>query len=248
MAKRASLRASAKRRVEMVAADIVEIDVDALRAPPRPAASAPARPCSRRPRRRRASGRTRISPRRRPSRSRSCPLALAIWTTAEPTAPAAAETNTISPSLALRGVEQPEIGRAAGQARDCRGRPAARRRGWRQLVERRAPAAPPRRASRHVQHHVARREALGLRFRPPRRPRRPPSARRSGTAGHSFSRRSSGRACRGRPTASGCARGPCRRRQRRQLDLLEREILVGRHALAGGSSGARRGPSSFSVA
>ena len=87
------------------------------------------------------------------------PLALAICTTADPTAPAAAETKTMSPSLALRRLEQPEIGGAAGQAEiaekglrfDARdgGKFVEAGAGRDRLV---APAA-------HVQHHVARREA-----------------------------------------------------------------------------------------
>ena len=64
----------------------------------------------------------------------------------------------------------------------------------------------------HVLDEVAGAKVRRPCSRPPRRSRRLPSARRAGTAGHSFSRRSSGRACRDRPTARGCGRGPCRRR------------------------------------
>ena len=194
----------------MVAADIVEIDVDPVRRCGGEALEDRARLIVDRPGRRRANARTRISPRRPPSRSRVMPLALAIWTTTDPTAPAAAETKTMSPCLGLRRIEQSEIGGDPGHpeyAEEALGRDAE----VGQLLAPCARAPPPRRASRPCAGRGRRREARPPCFRPLRRSRRPPSARRAGTAGRSFSRRSSARACRGRPKATGSGRGPGRR-------------------------------------
>ena len=151
-----------ERRVEMVAADIVEIDVDAFGRGRGETLQDRLRLVVDDRGRRRASGRTRTSPRRPPSRSRVMPLALAIWTTAEPTAPAAAETNTMSPSLAAGDVEQAEIGGRAGHAEIAEESLRLRRRGSGSLlsgarVKHRfvAPAG-------HVEHMVAGREAVRL--------------------------------------------------------------------------------------
>ena len=47
------------------------------------------------------------------------PMSLAIWPTAEPTAPAAVETTTVSPGRGCAEVEQSEIGGDAVQAEDA---------------------------------------------------------------------------------------------------------------------------------
>ena len=154
------------------------------------------------------------------------PLALAIWTTTEPTAPAAAETKTMSPSFACGGVEQPEIGGDAGHSEDAEealGRSAE----VGQLV---APCAPATTASsRQPPMCWTRSPGLSPRpcSRPLRRSRRRPAARRPGTAARSFSRRSSGRACRDRPRATGCGRAPGRRQAAEARSPSARNCRVG---------------------
>ena len=201
-----------ERGVEMVAADIVEIDVDAVgRRGGEPLEDRAGLVVDHLVGAERADE-VAFLRRRRPSRSTVMPLALAICTTTDPTAPAAAETNTMSPALRPRGVEQAEISGRAGHAEDAEEALAAATPRSGSLLAVRARDHRLVAPAGHVLDEVAGREAVGACFRPPRRSRRRPSARRAGTAGRSFSRRSSGRACRGRPTASGCGRGPCRRR------------------------------------
>ena len=103
------------RRREVLAADVVEVDVDAVRrglaqqlgdravvvVERGVEAELVAQPRD-------------LLGRARRSRSRCGPRSFAICPASEPTAPAAPHTNTTSPSLQLRDVQQPDVG---GQAR-----------------------------------------------------------------------------------------------------------------------------------
>ena len=135
------------------------------------------------------------------------PLIFAIWPTAEPTAPEAAATTTVSPGLRLADIEQARIGGHAGHAehadrgrdrRDLRidlgqtlavgnrmGLPAGARQhdvalGKTRIVRR------DHLADRAAFHHAADRHRLA----------------------HRTARRSCARACRDRATARWCAAGP----------------------------------------
>ena len=193
----------------MLAADIVEIDVDPLRRRLHQLLARSARPCSRSPRRRRARAPRRICRRRRPSRSRSCP---SPWRSGPPPSrprPAAAETKTMSPSFACADPQQAEIGGAAGQAEIAEPLMILdrQRRHLVELLRRPGRALAP---AQHVEDGLATLRNGASGSRPPCRPRRPASARRPGRAGRSSSRRSSARACRDRPTATCSRPGPSR--------------------------------------
>ena len=121
----ASMLRRMKTCVHDLAADVLEVDVDAVRAWRRRAARASRRPCGRRRRRSRAPRRrARTSPRRRRCRPTRAPRALAIWPAIEPTAPAAAEITTVSPSFGLPIVD-PDVGGDARCGRARRGRPVS---------------------------------------------------------------------------------------------------------------------------
>ena len=120
---RAQLR---QRDVEDVAADVVEVDVDALRAVLAQRWRARRRPCSRWRRRsrarRRRSGTCR---RRRRCRRRGSPGSWRSGPTTGPTAPAAAETTTRLARLGRADVEQAEVGGHARHAERRRASAAA---------------------------------------------------------------------------------------------------------------------------
>ena len=186
----------------MIAADIVEIDVDSLGRGRCKAFQDRRRLCNRRPGRRRANARIRTSPRRRQTRSRSC---LWLWQSGPPPIPPRRppprRRRCRLPSRSGR-VEQPEIGRHPGHAEHAEEAARAERRGP-AACSPCAPPPPPHRASRPCAGRDRRAQVLRPCSRRPRRPLRRPSARRAGTAAHSFSRRSFVRACTGRPTATG---------------------------------------------
>ena len=223
----------------MVAADIVEIDVDPLRAPRPSAASRSARPYSRSPRPRRAS-RTQAHFSAPPAEPITVmPLALAICTTAEPTAPAAAETKTMSPSFASRDAQQPEIGGAAGEAEIAEPLMVLDRQ-RRHLVERLGRPGRALRASRACGRRCRPPRNAASGSRPPCRPRRPASARRARTAARSISRRSSARAYRDRPRATCSRPGPSRPGARAAAPPSARNCPSSA-APRGATSDARRG-------
>ena len=134
---------------------------------------------------------------------------LAIWPASEPTAPAAPETKTTSPSLQLGDVEQPDVGGQArhpehaevaqcagaapvSTARHAPGAERPRARASRRRAARASPSATPVGPRRD---DLADRAALQRRAELERRRRR-------------TSRRSSARACTGRPTSTCCGRAP----------------------------------------
>ena len=149
-----------ERGIEVVAADIVEIDVDAVGRGSGQALEDRRRPCSRSPDRRRASGRTRISLPRRPSRSPSCPWP---WRSARPPSRPRPPRRRRRP----RRLPWPRR-RRAGRNKRCAGHPELAE----ELLGRNAEVGQLLRGARgddrlvapagHVLDEVARREAVGL--------------------------------------------------------------------------------------
>ena len=100
--------------VHDLAADVLEVDVDAIRAGLRAAARANRSRGGRWRRRSRARPPARRTcPRRRRCRRRARRCSFASWPATEPTAPAAADTTTVSPSWGLPISSMPELGRHA---------------------------------------------------------------------------------------------------------------------------------------
>ena len=135
------------------------------------------------------------------------PLIFAICPTAEPTAPEAAATTTVSPACGLPISSKPGIGGHAGHAEHAhRGRDRAEFR-----IDLVQPLAVGQRMGLPAgarQHDVALGESRDCSRRSPRSRCRPPSRRRSAPAPHRTDRRSCGRAYRDRATARWCAAAP----------------------------------------
>ena len=216
MTMRALAARSGEHRVEDLAADVVEVDVDARSGNARASALDVLASCSRWPRRSRALRRDSAhfsAPPAMPTTRQ--PLILAICPTTDPDRAGRAGDHHRFARLRLADVEQAEIGGHARHAERAEIDRQRRRLGSTLVT----PAAVGDRVLLHAERagHDRRRRSRDASRRPPRRRRRPASLRRCRPARCRTSRRSSSRAWPGRARCIGCAPGTRHPRARHGL-------------------------------